>query len=879
MEMDTSIRGHWDADSVGVIEMESQLAANAGLYKWGMEFRVGTQHVLLFMGYNGTTEVIQTRSSLGGAVTEYVTPVSDSYHVWRFICDYLHDKFTVEKDGDELFSIPFYTDSNSGEVIRIGCPVGGSATPGKNWNIKNVRWMKVTPIYSVYDSAISIEPGWNKMSFDPDYPDLEVNNPTRTAIGRVGWRVCTNSVLDVLVDPAVDQFGTDETEHIAKIDTYLNDGTLEFEPRVISYGDISKALSGRVGSYELADFEVKIENVTGWGSKVFTDHNISLINTPYEVNYGLKDEFWEDFHTLFRGVVSDIQFDGFTMGLKFTDPMPRYFNRLPNQYVTSDSFPSVADDFAGSVAAIIAGTVETDTGALKVTPVDWAVEITDGSGSKPQNDKIDFKYKPFGGSLTTYAVTLTSGVYTDPAALAAEVETRMNAAMGSPPGDPGFDVTFDTTERKLQIEVIKGGELTLQWSEGANASINAADALGFDKDQDKSGSKKVKSDRKYWNKFVVARHWCKEDSNAKLWIEEDYIGDKDSQQVNFTFDHVTADSLKWTLVHTPYKTVGDSEARVNISGVTDDESPSGTLVTDPVDFLEIVLSRFVELPDSLLDNDSFVTAKVFTVRNSYQVAGAVTQDVEWTTFIEEYCYNFRMDVWLKNNGKIACGFFETTVNDPDARHITDIVDILDGSYKYSTEFTSIINKIRYEFKRDYVTDTYLLSSFEDDQSSIQRTKQVYEWPEGTLQLNWIRDIVTAQRVVAATINLFSEANPIVTMEIPFTGQFEPVDLTDKLNITTAQGPFYDAATNIRGYTNRLHRVIEVAVDINDYKMDIKLQDMFRLSYNCFFLGDDTWDTDELDWLTASEENQQTYGYLCDETSGQFSNGDPGKRLC
>lgn len=879
MQMDTSVYGQWDANSVGVIEMESQLAALAGLTKWGCEFRVGNKHILMFMGYDGTQDAIRLRGSTGGATTEVVTDVSGAFYVWRFVLDFLHDKFTILKDGNELITIPFYTDANVGEVLRIGSPVGGSATPGKNWDIKYVRWIRAIPIYSSYDSNVPAKEGWNEFIFPVALPDAVVNNPTRENVGRVKYLVHTPTSLDILVDPAVDMFGTDETEYLAKIDTYLNDGTREWPARVIDYGEISKSLNERIGSYSIADFQVNIENVTGYGGKLFADHTIGLINTPMTIQYGLKEDYWEDFHTLFRGVISDIQFNGFAMSVNLVDPIPRYFNRLPNQYITSASFPNVGDDVSNYVGPIIAGIVEDVNGALTAIPVDWQVEITDGSGSKPQNDKIDFKFKPFGGVLGTYVVTLASVVYTDPVLLAADIETKMNLAIGSPPADPAFDATFDVETRKLNLNVIKGGELTLQWSEGANASINAADALGFDPDQDTSGSKKVKSERVYWNKFVIARHWCKEDTNAKLWIGENYIGDKDDSQINFTFDHVTPDGLKWTIVHIPYKTVGDEDVRVNISGTTDDGTPSGNLVTDPVDFLKIVFTRYVEFPDVLLDAASFVAAKVLSTRRSYMVAGALTQDTEWSTFIEEYASNFRMDVWMKNDGTIAVGFFEVTIDDPGARHITDIVDIINGTYTYSTEFTNIINRIRYEYKRNYVDESFIESGSEEDASSIQRSKQVYDWPEGTLQLNWIRDNVTAQRIAASTLNLFSEANPIVNLEIPFSGQFTPIDLTDKINVTSAQGPFYDAVTNIRGYTNRLHRVIEVGVDLNEYKMSMRMQDMFRLSFNCFFLGDRTWDISRRDWLTANEEDKQTYGYLCDRPSGQFSNGDPGKRLC
>lgn len=84
------------------------------------------------------------------------------------------------------------------------------------------------------------------------------------------------------------------------------------------------------------------------------------------------------------------------------------------------------------------------------------------------------------GAVTTpnLSAAITTGTYTSPGDLAAEIETQMNAATAN---GVTYSVTYDSAARRFVIE--DGGatltELHLMWNSGSHAADSAAETLGF----------------------------------------------------------------------------------------------------------------------------------------------------------------------------------------------------------------------------------------------------------------------------------------------------------------------------------------------------------------------------------------------------------------
>jgi len=108
---------------------------------------------------------------------------------------------------------------------------------------------------------------------------------------------------------------------------------------------------------------------------------------------------------------------------------------------------------------------------------------------------------------------------------------------------------------------------------------------------------------------------------------------------------------------------------------------------------------------------------------------------------------------------------------------------------------------------------------------------------------------------------------IVSFEIGLQGM--NYDLGDVVQLTHYQG------VGASGWAGQPMRIIRHEADPNNFSVALDCFDMQALFSGAFILGDET--ALPAAWTSASLAEQQ-YGYLCDETTGKFSDGKPGKRL-
>lgn len=863
---------------------------------------------------------------------------------------------------------------------------------------------------SIWEIAAT-KAGWNEITIDQDNPTIEVGSPSREEVYGYQFYLETNNAIDTLTGVVFDNFRENYVLRLAKHDFIAGDGSQRWEARILEFGNLNKALNEQLGNYSVSDMTVSIENASGFMGELYDTEGIKLANTEGTFRHGVTEDSYLDFSRVFRGIVSTIDFDMYETSVMFNDTMPGLFNRLPNQFITEDSWPGVGTKTKDFVAPVVCGLVSDATGALPAFPVDFEVTV-----KANYNDWIDFKIIPDGSAATDptqYSVQIPAAVYTDPLTLAQAAVTVMNSAVTI--GVTHFVAAFNEEDRKIQInrnlkpdpadpnnQIPYGDQFEFNWGTGPKSGYSAARTLGFKK-EDGGGSEENVADYEAWNVYVIARHFTQAfkyasdavDLDGAVWIEDKLVGywSKDveiiagtNDAIDYTddsgtfvayvapgvytdpstlataikaaleatataqtytvtydsstelfwitlnapgttltmpwssgpnsatsigttigfvlndaslttyiadnevvfrdevvFDHerTTDDGLEWTTVTTKYLVAGREDIRVNMRGLTEDNTESGALVTNPIRALEIMLTRFVSFPEDRLNQGLWVEAKDEADRRLLRVDGALINDTEWDSFIEEYCKNFRFDIWPDHNGRLGVRFFIPEISDAEAQPMSDITDIIQESFRYTTNFTQIINRVRFEYRHNFNDDTFLRSGSEVNDDSIQDAKRTYDWPEGTLQMKWVRDTITARRAVATVLDLFSKSNPVAEFELARIGW--DFDLTDKINVTHAAAPgtFTNTALSItgRGFNNRLHRLTAIDINLDEYSTVLRFQDMFRLSNRCFFLGDRDWVSSELNWLTASASNREIYGYLCNRDTGVFGDGEPGKRLC
>lgn len=79
-----------------------------------------------------------------------------------------------------------------------------------------------------------------------------------------------------------------------------------------------------------------------------------------------------------------------------------------------------------------------------------------------------------------------------------------------------------------------------------------------------------------------------------------------------------------------------------------------------------------------------------------------------------------------------------------------------------------------------------------------------------------------------------------------------------------------------GEAGRYYYIKKMNIDFMGGKIDVTAVDIQFLLRQYFVLGDET--VQAADWASATEADRM-YGYACDETTGQFADGEPGKALC
>jgi len=117
------------------------------------------------------------------------------------------------------------------------------------------------------------------------------------------------------------------------------------------------------------------------------------------------------------------------------------------------------------------------------------------------NDRLDFS------DGTTRAASLTAGNYATGDAMAAHIQTQMNAVSST------CVVTYSSSTKKFTIS--RTGTLSLLWSTGTNASRSIGACLGFDTSANDTGSSSYTGDTVAYK----SREWIKVDLGSALSVQ------------------------------------------------------------------------------------------------------------------------------------------------------------------------------------------------------------------------------------------------------------------------------------------------------------------------------------------------------------------------
>ena len=224
-----------------------------------------------------------------------------------------------------------------------------------------------------------------------------------------------------------------------------------------------------------------------------------------------------------------------------------------------------------------------------------------------------------------------------------------------------------------------------------------------------------------------------------------------------------------------------------------------------------------------------------------------------------------------------CGFSRKSqyfirMLDPDldvlaaARKYTQVLDIYEGSFQVVDQVGNLENVIVYSYWRNYADNRWLKDSLETpDTDSITNSQQTKR--SQTLELWLHRSQTSADDVVNRRLLRTKEPPRLVTFR---TGlQALNTELGDIVKVTHIEG------VGVNGWTDRAIFITRHELDPDRLSIVLEGYDVDRLFEGAFILGDEG--VLPADW-DDTDPTEAQYGYLADETTGEFTNGDPIKRL-
>ncbi len=244
---------------------------------------------------------------------------------------------------------------------------------------------------------------------------------------------------------------------------------------------------------------------------------------------------------------------------------------------------------------------------------------------------------------------------------------------------------------------------------------------------------------------------------------------------------------------------------------------------------------------------------------------------------------------LNNSNDCRCGFnrnsqFFVTILDDSvttitaARQYTQVLDIVERTFEIEPDADSVETTVVYSYLRHFAplgekVDPWAVKEAEET-DDIAEAALGEEQKGQVLELWGVRDEAVGRDIAMRRLMYYKEP-PLKTKKTTNLKGLS-TELGDVIKVTHLDG------LGSAGYVERLLLVERHITNPSKYSVRFEAIDVQRLfgspsgeGGGPFILGDEG--TLAASWASASNADK-VYGYLCDETTGVFSNGKPGKRV-
>jgi hypothetical protein len=409
-----------------------------------------------------------------------------------------------------------------------------------------------------------------------------------------------------------------------------------------------------------------------------------------------------------------------------------------------------------------------------------------------------------------------------------------------------------------------------------------------------------------WDRYLICGHAVK---SVEAWYEGGVQSDPGTAGVDFLIPGVGGQPLYEDVNGHRYAFVyargprsenaknGTAPITLTLKGIEDVGDGTGDLVEQIADiylhflqnwgFQSYQTGAWLDSPDWPTDVDGAVISQVddasfATVRSVHEarlaggypgaiIFGAKDEFVTLREAIARLNISADCQSGFNRNSQFFVSIFDDAFTVYQAaRRYTQVREINASSFDLDTKVDEMENTLVYSYRRSYVPrkdgkDWEQLEKEVSDDDSIEDALE--ERRSKTIEYHGLRNGAVVADINTRRLRYYKEPPVPVTFETSLPGL--RTELGDIIKVDHIEG------LTSAGWVGHPLRVMRHSTDPGKYKVRMEAVDVWRLYTSGFILGDET--AIGASWATATGDDQ-AYGYLADETTGVFSDGQAGKRI-
>jgi hypothetical protein len=316
---------------------------------------------------------------------------------------------------------------------------------------------------------------------------------------------------------------------------------------------------------------------------------------------------------------------------------------------------------------------------------------------------------------------------------------------------------------------------------------------------------------------------------------------------------------------------GDARITFDAEGYSyaDWDSANG-YVQNPIYIVLFALAFFAEIPDANVDVGSFDDLAARYMALGFAESGyLILQDeTDISTVLQDLLWTYGAKLWPSLDGKITIGRKDLLDITPVVL-LYDQIDALAEPVK-SQGFDEAVNYAPIKWRFYPTANYYAESKIALRQSSIDAFEATIMPKGGDWMFPWTMSEALVDLRAGEELLKLGFGEQRLTLEVSTEHMME----LDILENFAFQDPYALHAFGL-GAVAKLYYADRLTYDVLGGRLTIEAVDLQWLLRQYFVLGDE--DIQASNWSAATEPDRM-YGYLCDEVTGKFVDGEPGKIL-